>query len=238
MEALGKTYGEQEIFKDLNLDIFEDEILVILGPSGVGKSTLLSTLAGLDCDYTGGIHYDQRITEGIDIPLPVVFQEFDQLLPWYTVGKNITLPMANRLKGEQKALQMQLEKVAAVTGLHDALSKYPNQLSGGMKQRAAIARALMCDGRVLLMDEPFGSLDVVMRRNLQDTILKIKSQYKKTIVFVTHDIDEAVVLADRILIMGHDNTYDIVQMQEGGKERYTQAFDDQVKALIRRVHIQ
>lgn len=196
LNNVSKQFDKQTIFDKFSLDIYESEILVILGSSGIGKSTLLNMLSKVDEDYSGEISYE----ESVSLPLPVVFQEFDQLFPWFTVKKNILLPYKNK--------ESELENIVEATGLSDSLNKYPVQLSGGMKQRTAIARALISDSKIIFMDEPFGSLDSTMRRNLQILIKKINKEFDKTIVFITHDLEEARFIGHRILTLS-ENGYKI-----------------------------
>lgn len=189
---LSKSYDGQMIFDQLNFDIFEGEILVVLGPSGVGKSTLLNILSRQDLEYEGSIDYDACVFDNIDIPLPIVFQDFQQLLPWYSVKKNILLPY------ERKDFTPEDDKLIAFVALEKHLDKRPSQLSGGMKQRVAIARALLSDSKIIFMDEPFGSLDTERRHQLQGLIAKLNKNYQKTVVFITHDEEEAKRIATRI----------------------------------------
>ena len=196
INKMTKTFSKQVIFKEFSLEVKKEEILVILGSSGVGKTTLLNILSKVDMDFDGEIIYNKEVFENVEIALPVVFQEFDQLFPWFDVKKNIILPIKKNKENNEK-----FKQIVKSLGLNDSINKYPIQLSGGMKQRASIARALMCDSKVLLMDEPFGSLDFKMRKNLQNLIIKIKEDYKKTIVFITHDVEEAILIGDRIIVL-------------------------------------
>jgi NitT/TauT family transport system ATP-binding protein len=177
------------------------EKFVLLGPSGCGKSTLLKSVAGFIPPARGTVELDgMRVTR----PGPdrvVVFQEFDQLLPWRTVLGNLTYPLrvARGLAGP--AARERARGFLAMVGLERFADAYPHQLSGGMKQRVAIARALALDPRMLLMDEPFASLDALTRRRMQEELLAIWQKTRKTILFVTHSIPEAVLLGDRILVL-------------------------------------
>ena len=182
---LYKSY-ENIILEDISLDIFENELVVILGKSGVGKSTLLKIIAGLETFDKGSIK-----------PLnhrPVIFQSFDQLFPWFKVKKNILVPYKNYDKDLY-------EEIINILSLKKHIHKYPYQLSGGMKQRVAIARAFLNKSKVILMDEPFSALDFKMRRDLQKLSLSLIKRFNKTIVFITHDIQEALFLADRIVVL-------------------------------------
>jgi NitT/TauT family transport system ATP-binding protein len=184
---------------DINLDIRHGEFICLLGPSGCGKSTLLNAVAGFSLPTAGNILVDDN---PVLLPGPdrgMVFQEY-ALFPWMTVEKNIAF-----------GLEIQKQHKAQITGKVDALlemlklqdfrDRYPKDLSGGMRQRVAIARVLALDSPIMLMDEPFGALDSLTRRNLQDELLRMWMEFKKTIIFVTHSIEESVYLADRIVVM-------------------------------------
>lgn len=183
----------------VDLDVGEGEFLALLGPSGCGKSTLLNILAGFEKSTEGTVHFD-----GITIARPgpdrgVVFQEA-ALFPWLTVIDNVTF--GPRLQGMRRADYERLaEEMLALVGLSDFRNSYPSQLSGGMRQRVGIARVLVMKPRALLMDEPFGALDAQTRMSMQELLLDVWQQLGTTVVFVTHDIDEAILLADRVCIM-------------------------------------
>lgn len=191
---LKKTFNKEVLFDNFNMTINEDEILVLMGPSGIGKSTLLNIIGQLDDDYTGTITYDPVLFEGIQVPFPFVFQEFDSILPWKTVEENIRLVRDGITTKE-------LDHVLKMVSLDEHRNKYPAELSGGMKQRVGIGRALICKSRLLLMDEPFGSLDREMRRKLQDFVVELQKETGITIVMVTHDNDEAERMGTRIVII-------------------------------------
>lgn len=192
--GLGKKYGGVFVIKDFNLVLYENEIVVIMGRSGIGKSTLLNILGKLESYDEGEINYDESVFKGTGVPFPFVFQEMDTLLPWKTVRQNISLV-------NPKASESFLKELIGNVGLTDHQNKYPHELSGGMKQRVGIARALICASKVLFMDEPFGSLDKEMRAKLQDFLLKIQDEYELSIIFVTHDEDEAKRVGNRILTL-------------------------------------
>lgn len=204
LKNLSKYYDKECILKGLSFEIIQGEILVILGASGAGKSTLLNILSRQDRDYEGKVAYSSFIFEGIDVPLPVVFQDFEQLLPWYSVKRNILLPYERNEFTEEDL------EILSFIGLESHLHKRPSQLSGGMKQRVAIARALLSDSKIIFMDEPFGSLDEARRENLQRLIIEINKRYKKTIVFITHDKDEARKVATRIALLNDEGQLELM----------------------------
>lgn len=185
---------------DINLEIADKELICIIGPSGCGKTTLLRIVAGLDMPTSGSIYLDDVLITGPTPDTGFVFQEYS-LFPWKTVIENIefgTTMRAMDKEGRHSASMRYLKLV----GLEGFARSYPYELSGGMKQRVAIARALANNPKVLLMDEPFGALDAQTRNTLQVELLSIWEKDKKTIMFVTHSVDEAVFLADRIVVMG------------------------------------
>lgn len=207
MMGVTKTYQEENqllrVLTDINLDIYQGEILGVLGPSGCGKSTLLRQLAGFDQRDAGQIlMHGQEITRAQKNRI-MIFQDFNQLLPWKTVIENVCYPLrVNRVgkgKTDRRRIAREYLEMVELTGFEN---HYPHQLSGGMKQKAAIARALALHPEVLLLDEPFGSLDALTRASLQKMLLQVWKETGVTLVFVTHDIEEAVILSDRIVVMG------------------------------------
>jgi NitT/TauT family transport system ATP-binding protein len=185
--------------KDINLDINKGEFVCLLGPSGCGKSTLLNAMAGFSLPSSGEIHVDGKkiIAPGPDRGM--VFQEY-ALFPWMTVAQNITFGL--EVQGmDKKAIGEKVDQLLETLHLTDFRERFPKDLSGGMRQRVAIARVLAIDSPIMLMDEPFGALDALTRRNLQDELLRIWKAFGKTIVFVTHSIEESIYLADRIVVM-------------------------------------
>jgi NitT/TauT family transport system ATP-binding protein len=193
--------GDREVvaLDDINLDVQRGTFICLLGPSGCGKSTLLNAVAGFSLPTTGAILVDDKPVQAPGPDRGMVFQEY-ALFPWMTVEKNIAFGL--EIKKQPKA-QIR-EKVGALLEmlkLQDFRDRYPKDLSGGMRQRVAIARVLALDSPIMLMDEPFGALDSLTRRNLQDELLRIWTEFKKTIIFVTHSIEESIYLADRIVVM-------------------------------------
>ncbi|MEM6707453.1 MAG: ABC transporter ATP-binding protein [Pseudomonadota bacterium] len=206
LSAMGKVFATDnepfEALRDVNLKINEGEFISLIGHSGCGKSTVLNIVSGLDTATTGGV-----ILEGkeIDDPGPdraVVFQNH-ALMPWLTVYDNVELAVkAVFRKRKSKAETKEwIEHNLALVNMSHALTKYPSEISGGMKQRVGIARALAMQPKVLLMDEPFGALDALTRAQLQDSTMAIHAELNNTVIMITHDVDEAVLLSDRIVMM-------------------------------------
>lgn len=204
LDAVAFAYNGVPILEDLRLTVAEGEFLYLLGPSGSGKSTLLRLLAGLEHPQRGTIHWWGQPITGPGIDRGVVFQDYS-LFPWFSVADNIALAIAKVHPALSKARRRGLAReYLAQVGLEDAADKYPLELSGGMRQRGAIARALALGSPILLMDEPFGALDTLNRARLQDLLLSVwqSTTPRKTILFVTHDIDEALYLGDRVAVLG------------------------------------
>jgi len=195
----GSDKEEFVSLKDFNLEVKQGEFLTIVGPSGCGKSTFLDILAGLSRPTSGEIHIDNKLITGPAMDRGIVLQGY-ALFPWRTVRRNIEygLEVKKISKPERNIISDKFIKLVGLTGFED---RYPHELSGGMKQRVAIARALAYDPEVLLMDEPFAAVDAQTRETLQEELLSIWEKTNKTIVFITHSIDEAVFLADRVAVM-------------------------------------
>lgn len=200
--GIGKTYttrsGEVEALTDVDLTVHDQEFFCLLGPSGCGKSTFLRILSGLDSEYTGEIDISAARADDGSVT-NMVFQEHG-IFPWKTVLDNVAFGLKMNGVGKQ-ARHERARTYLAKVDLADFADAYPHQLSGGMKQRVAIARAFANDPEVLLMDEPFGVLDAQTKRNLQTELLSLWSETKKTVVYVTHDIEEAITLGDRLAVM-------------------------------------
>ena len=194
---------EQDVvaLKDIDFNIPEGQFVCLLGPSGCGKSTLLNAIAGFSLPSDGSV-----VVAGKEVFEPgpdrgMVFQEY-ALFPWMTVEDNITFGL--KIKNADPAqIETKLQELLKKLKLTDFRKRFPKDLSGGMRQRVMIARVLALDPPIMLMDEPFGALDALTRRSLQDELLKIWSELKKTVVFVTHSIEEAIYLADRIVVMSY-----------------------------------
>lgn len=203
VRQLRRTYptadgGEVTALFDTDLQVSDGEFIAIVGPSGCGKSTLLRLLAGLDLPDGGRIDLNGHEVTGPSRDVGVVFQNAT-LLPWLTIASNVSLPL--RVGGRQRGPALGTEELLDMAGLGGFGAKYPNELSGGMQQRAAICRALIRQPKVLLMDEPFGALDALTRERMNAELQRIWLATGKTIVLITHSISEAVFLADRVLVM-------------------------------------
>jgi len=201
LDALGQRYGDHPVLHGITLTVPDGQLLCVVGPSGCGKSTLLRTLAGLQPAHEGTVTLDGTPVTGVPDHLAVVFQDYGRsLFPWLTVRDNVALPLRRRglARRERRA---EAERILERVGLDGAARRHPWQLSGGMQQRVAIARALVCRPSLLLMDEPFGSLDAQTREDLEDLLLEVHRTDDTTIVLVTHDIDESVYVGDRVVVL-------------------------------------
>ena len=200
-KVFGKGDKAVEILKHIDIDVAPGEFLILVGPSGCGKSTLLKAIAGFVPVSEGQIRLSGAPVQAAGADRVMVFQEFDQLPPWKTVRENVMFPLlASRRTGKKEARERAdwyLDKV----GLTRFADVHPHQLSGGMKQRVAIARALAMHPQVLLMDEPFAALDALTRRRMQEELLALWDELRFTLVFVTHSIEEALVVGNRIAIL-------------------------------------
>jgi len=194
--------GRFQALADVNLSIARGEFVALIGHSGCGKSTVLNLIAGLLDANEGGLICNGREIDGPGPERAVVFQNHS-LLPWMTCFGNVHLAVEKVFGARESKAQLKArtEQALNMVGLSHAMHKHPNEISGGMKQRVGIARALAMEPKVLLMDEPFGALDALTRAHLQDELLRIVGQTQSTVVMVTHDVDEAVLLSDRIVMM-------------------------------------
>ena len=196
---LSFSYGEKTILNNLNFQVYKGEFVSILGPSGCGKSTLLNILAGLLKPEEGEICLEGKRISGVSGKFAYMPQD-DLLFPWKTILENVCL-YGNIHHKKAEAME-QAKKQFPVFGLEGCEGKYPRELSGGMRQRAAFLRTSLCEAEILLLDEPFGALDVITRNSMQDWLLDLRKDLDRTILLVTHDTDEAIYLSDRILILG------------------------------------
>ncbi len=195
--------GEFVALKGVNLQVKKGEFISLIGHSGCGKSTVLNLIAGLLMPTDGGVIVDGKEVDGPGPERAVVFQNHS-LLPWLTVYQNVELAVKQVNKGKSKAeIREQVEHYLNLIQMQHAASKKPDEISGGMKQRVGIARALALQPKVLLMDEPFGALDALTRAHLQDALMQIQAELNNTVIMITHDVDEAVLLSDRIVMMSN-----------------------------------
>ena len=199
--GLSVVYGAQTVLRDVSFAVQEHEFVCLVGPSGCGKTTLLRTLAGLTPVSSGTARFKGHSIDGPQTQLAVVFQDYARaLLPWRTVSGNVALALEARgIPRNEHADRIRplLEKLR----LAAHADKFPSQLSGGMQQRLQIARCLAQEPQVLLMDEPFGSLDAITRQELQDEVSRLAKDERRTVVFVTHDLEEAIYLGDRVIAL-------------------------------------
>lgn len=194
-----RTSPPKEVLADVELEIETGEIVALIGASGCGKSTLLRQVSGLDRPTTGRVLIDGSAVTGIDPRCAVAFQE-PRLLPWRTIGQNVALGLP---RGTDKATGAQrVRELLELVGLSECVGYRPRQISGGMAQRASLARALARNPGVLVLDEPFGALDALTRLKMHDLLLEVHAAEPTTILLVTHDVDEALYLADRVVLLG------------------------------------
>jgi NitT/TauT family transport system ATP-binding protein len=225
----GKAHAVKALDR-VSFSVHEGEIVALIGPSGCGKTTALRIAMGLETASAGKVTVDDREVKGCGHDRGMVFQ-FAELLPWLTALQNVMFGL--EMKGMRGAqLRATATRYLELVGLNDSLNRRPHQLSGGMKQRVGIARALAIDPKVLLMDEPFGALDAQTRETMQAELLDIHARTRKTILFVTHDLDEAVLIADRIIVMREGRVQETIEVPlprprgDLGLIRGTKAFAD------------
>ena len=204
IEKLGKAYqADKPVFADVSFSVARGEFVCIIGHSGCGKTTILNVLAGLDSASAGHAFMDGREIAGPSLERGVVFQSH-ALMPWLTVRQNIAFAVKSKWPDWKSAqVNEHVEKHVDMVGLLPAIDKKPSQLSGGMKQRVGIARAFAIQPKMLLLDEPFGALDALTRGTIQDELMGIVRQTQQTVFMITHDVDEAILLSDRILLMSN-----------------------------------
>ena len=206
IEHISKTFinnkVENKVLENINLDIKEGEFVSLLGPSGCGKTTLLTIIGGFQSCEEGQVLLNNKVVDRPGIDRAFVFQNY-ALFPWKTVKANVEFPMKQQ-KLSKEEREKKLEELLEISDLKGKEKMYPHQLSGGMKQRVAVIRALACNPEVLLMDEPLGAVDFQMRQNLQEQLENIWIKNKITAIMGTHDVDEAVYMSDRVVVMSRD----------------------------------
>ena len=201
IEGIRRDYGSRVVFRDVWFGVERGEFVALIGHSGCGKTTILNILAGLEAPDAGVIVMDGKEVSGPSLDRAVIFQSH-ALLPWLTAQGNVAFAVRSRHKDWSRAkVQDHARQVLELVGLGEAAARLPAELSGGMKQRVGIARALAIEPALLLMDEPFSALDALTRGTLQDEVLRLVSDAGQTAFMITHDVDEAILLADRILLM-------------------------------------
>jgi len=206
--------GPRTILRDLTFEVGTGEIVGIVGRSGTGKTTLLRMLGGLLAPTAGTVLFEGAAMSGPPGPVVTVFQDYgNALLPWRTVAKNVGLPLESTMSKSNR--EERVDEALRMVGLEGCRTDYPWRLSGGMQQRVQIARALALKPRVLLMDEPFGALDALTKASMQDELLRVQEQTGSTIVFITHDLEEAIYLSDRVFVIAGSPGHIPVQMTTG-----------------------
>ena len=198
---VGVSFGSRPVLAEVTFDVPGGQFLCIVGPSGCGKTTLLRVLAGLIAPSSGEVTVDGKAVRGPARSRAIVFQDYTKaLLPWRTVAGNVALGLEACGVAEPERSR-RVDALLAKMGLAHCATQYPAQLSGGMQQRVQIARALGQDPQLLLMDEPFGALDAITRQGLQDEVARIAAEQKTTVVFITHDLEEAIYLGDQVIVL-------------------------------------
>ncbi len=225
VEGLSKTYPSSNksedlvVFEDVDIKLEKGEFVCIIGHSGCGKSTILNILAGLDEPSKGVVLMDNKEISGPSLDRGVVFQNYS-LLPWLTTLQNVTFAVKSRWPNWSKSEVINHSlKYLETVGLSSAISRKPSQLSGGMRQRVSIARAFATQPKLLLLDEPFGALDALTRGNIQDELISVWSETQQTVFMITHDVDEAILLSDRILLMTNGPNARVAESVEINIER-------------------
>lgn len=201
LRAISKSFGDKYIIENINLKIAPGEFVAICGKSGIGKSTLLRIMSGLIPASSGQIFWNGELLEGPPAGLGFVTQNYaSSLLPWFTVKRNVALPLLERVKNKI-IIEEKVMSILSLVGLEGSEEKYPSQLSGGMQQRVALARALVIEPSLLVLDEPFASVDALVRLELEDLLAALVKQRSVTTLLVTHDVEEAVYLSDRVIVL-------------------------------------
>ena len=233
-KSFKKNNKELSVLEDINLNIDDGEFICLLGPSGCGKTTLLRLIAGLDEPTSGEIIANGEVVIEPSGDRAVIFQQYS-LFPWLTVLENVTFGLEVSGKGSKEENIENAERYLQRVGLYEFKDSYPHELSGGMKQRVAIIRSLLNHSPILLMDEPFSALDMQNRHKLQEQLIGVWKRFDNTIVFVTHDVDEAVYLADKIVLLDKNpgKIRDIVEVGlERPRKRESKEFIDIQESIV------
>ncbi|GAA2536120.1 ABC transporter ATP-binding protein [Pseudonocardia hydrocarbonoxydans] len=201
LDGVSVRFGDTEVLAPTSIQVREREFVTLFGPSGCGKSTLLNIVAGLLVPSSGQVRFDGKAISGINTRIGYMTQD-DTLLPWRTVRANVAMPL--RMRGVPRPeIADRVQTYLRLLDLEHAADRYPAQLSGGMKRRALLARSMIYEPRMLLMDEPFAAVDARLREGLHDEVRRAVEQADQTVLFVTHDVAEAALLSDRVLVLGH-----------------------------------
>jgi len=230
-EAVSKQFEGETVLKNLTIAGQSESFLCVVGKSGVGKSTFLRMLGGFEPVESGQIQIAGNPVQRPQKTCPMVFQSYEQLFPWLPIWENVAFPL--RVKGERKDVR-KIKAIQALeaVGLREDANKFPHQLSGGMKQRAALARAWIAEPKLLLMDEPFGGLDMMTRESLQSLLVDLWKARKWTVVFITHDLREAARLSTHLLILKEAGEWAWLENRlPWPRDPYSQEFNDWVRKI-------
>ena len=211
LKNVNQIYDGRQILENINFDIKDREFVSILGPSGCGKSTIFKMITGLEKNYSGEIAIDGINIKDYNGKLAYMPQN-DLLLPWRRLYDNVKLPLEIE-KADKKKIDEKIMELLPEFKLSGEENKFPSELSGGMRKRAALLRTFLINSDIMLLDEPFGALDAITKNELQDFLLEIWEKYKHTVLFITHDIDEAIHLSDKIIILGGQPTKVVKEMK-------------------------
>ena len=229
VEDLSYAFENKNVLQNLNFSIADKEFISILGVSGCGKSTLLNILAGIIKSDQGELKVDGRVLQGISGHFAYMPQQ-DLLLPWKSIMENVTI--YGKIHGNEKELRKTAQPFFELFGLMHCENLYPRELSGGMRQRAAFLRTTMCSADIMLLDEPFGALDEITREEMQLWLYQMRAKINKTTLLVTHDIDEAMILSDRILIMQGSPVVKLIEVKKGEANFQHQYIFEKIKEKL------
>ncbi|MEI7884341.1 MAG: ABC transporter ATP-binding protein [Clostridia bacterium] len=226
VKELSYAFENKNVLQNINFSVEDNEFISILGVSGCGKSTLLNILTGIIKADNGTLMIDGRIVKGLSEHFAYMPQQ-DLLLPWKSIIENVTV--YGKIHGKEKELRKKALPFFEIFGLNNCENLFPRELSGGMRQRAAFLRTTMCSADIMLLDEPFGALDEITREEMQDWLYKMRNKIGRTTLLVTHDIDEAMALSDRILIMQGTPVLKLIEVKKGEPEFQHQYIFEKIK---------